>query len=417
MRSPRRYGTPLYTSTMRGAARAIAACAEGRGRASRTIFYSIKANPNPAVAAVLVARAPGSRSLRGRVPERARRPVRSERAHPVRGPRQGRRRTRARGRRRHRRDPPRVVRGDRPARRRRGPPRAEGRRVDPRQSGRSGARAVRCGWAAARRRSGSTRRRSDEVVGPVAGARQPRAHRRSSVRRHADPRRRVLGRQWAHGLASRAASRAAYRPAARDDRSRRRPRHSLLRRRRPLDLPRLAAIAAELRAQLRAEPLLAQARVIVEPGRFLAGPAGATSRADRGEDLARQRFVVADGGMHHHLAASGNLGQVIKRDYPIVAAGRFADDPAPRSPDGGRTAMHAARHAGARRGGAPRSRTGRSGGRPAIRRLRALGEPDGVSEPATAGRSPGGRLAASRSAAAGTCAEARPRRVSPRPIP
>lgn len=33
-------------------------------------------------------------------------------------------------------------------------------------------------------------------------------------------------------------------------------------------------------------------------------------------------FVVLDGGMHHHLAASGNLGQVIKRDYPIVNASR-----------------------------------------------------------------------------------------------
>ncbi len=30
-------------------------------------------------------------------------------------------------------------------------------------------------------------------------------------------------------------------------------------------------------------------------------------------------FVVMDGGMHHHLAASGNLGQIVKRNYPIVA--------------------------------------------------------------------------------------------------
>ena len=35
---------------------------------------------------------------------------------------------------------------------------------------------------------------------------------------------------------------------------------------------------------------------------------------------------VADGGMHHQLAASGNLGQVIKRDYPIVAATRLGAD-------------------------------------------------------------------------------------------
>jgi diaminopimelate decarboxylase len=29
--------------------------------------------------------------------------------------------------------------------------------------------------------------------------------------------------------------------------------------------------------------------------------------------------------MHHHLAASGNLGQVVKRDYPILAATRLSD--------------------------------------------------------------------------------------------
>ena len=31
-----------------------------------------------------------------------------------------------------------------------------------------------------------------------------------------------------------------------------------------------------------------------------------------------------EGGMNHHLAASGNLGQVIKRNYPVVAPARMA---------------------------------------------------------------------------------------------
>jgi diaminopimelate decarboxylase len=31
-----------------------------------------------------------------------------------------------------------------------------------------------------------------------------------------------------------------------------------------------------------------------------------------------KKFLVVDGGMNHHLAASGNLGQVIKRNYPIA---------------------------------------------------------------------------------------------------
>ncbi|MBP6097808.1 MAG: pyridoxal-dependent decarboxylase, exosortase A system-associated, partial [Methyloversatilis sp.] len=36
-----------------------------------------------------------------------------------------------------------------------------------------------------------------------------------------------------------------------------------------------------------------------------------------------QTFVVVDGGMHHHLAASGNFGQVIRRNYPVLVANRM----------------------------------------------------------------------------------------------
>jgi diaminopimelate decarboxylase len=36
-----------------------------------------------------------------------------------------------------------------------------------------------------------------------------------------------------------------------------------------------------------------------------------------------KKFLILDGGMHHHLAASGNLGQVIKRNYPIALINRL----------------------------------------------------------------------------------------------
>lgn len=100
---------------------------------------------------------------------------------------------------------------------------------------------------------------------------------------------------------------------------------------RELDLAAVAAGVPALRAQLAAEPLLAGARVILEPGRFLVGPAGVYLMAVRAVKVSRgSRFVIVDGGMHHHLAASGNLGQVVKRDYPITLVGRgdIADDPA-----------------------------------------------------------------------------------------
>jgi diaminopimelate decarboxylase len=35
-----------------------------------------------------------------------------------------------------------------------------------------------------------------------------------------------------------------------------------------------------------------------------------------------QVFLVTDGGLHHHLAASGNFGQVIRKNYPVVIGNR-----------------------------------------------------------------------------------------------
>lgn len=91
-----------------------------------------------------------------------------------------------------------------------------------------------------------------------------------------------------------------------------------------LDLSQIAGIAQSLRGKLASEPLLRDARVILEPGRFLTGSAGVYLMAVRSVKPSRgTQFVVCDGGMHHHLAASGNLGQVVKRDYPILAAGKL----------------------------------------------------------------------------------------------
>lgn len=87
-----------------------------------------------------------------------------------------------------------------------------------------------------------------------------------------------------------------------------------------LDLGALKAGAAALAERVRAEPLLAPARTVLEPGRFLVGPAGLYVVRVRAVKRSRgSLFVIADGGMHHHLAASGNLGQVVKRDFPVVA--------------------------------------------------------------------------------------------------
>jgi diaminopimelate decarboxylase len=92
----------------------------------------------------------------------------------------------------------------------------------------------------------------------------------------------------------------------------------------PLDLDAVAAAVPELTALLKSEPLIAGARAIVEPGRFLVGEAGLyVSEINAVKQSRGTRFLVMEGGMNHHLAASGNLGQVIKRNYPVVAPARM----------------------------------------------------------------------------------------------
>lgn len=98
----------------------------------------------------------------------------------------------------------------------------------------------------------------------------------------------------------------------------------------PLDLAALRAGLPALMATVAGDPRLAAARIVLEPGRHLAGPAGVYVVGVRAVKHSRgSRFVITDGGMHHHLAASGNLGQVVKRDYPVVAV---VDRGGPRSP-------------------------------------------------------------------------------------
>ncbi|KAB7783601.1 type III PLP-dependent enzyme [Methylorubrum populi] len=97
-----------------------------------------------------------------------------------------------------------------------------------------------------------------------------------------------------------------------------------------LDLGAIRAGLPDLIATLRADPRLAGARVVLEPGRYLAGPAGLyAARVLAVKDSRGSRFVITDGGMHHHLAASGNLGQIVKRDFPLAAG--VEDPEAPRA--------------------------------------------------------------------------------------
>ena len=84
----------------------------------------------------------------------------------------------------------------------------------------------------------------------------------------------------------------------------------------------LAAIAAE------AAEKMPQAEIVIELGRYLVGEAGiyVTKVLDRKVSRGLT-YLVTDGGLHHHLSASGNFGQVIRKNYP-AAIGNRMDEPA-----------------------------------------------------------------------------------------
>ena len=74
----------------------------------------------------------------------------------------------------------------------------------------------------------------------------------------------------------------------------------------------------------RAKSALPEARLVIELGRFLVGEAGVYVCKVIDRKISRgQVFLVTDGGLHHHLAASGNFGQVIRKNYPVVIGNKI----------------------------------------------------------------------------------------------
>ena len=89
------------------------------------------------------------------------------------------------------------------------------------------------------------------------------------------------------------------------------------------------AVGAALGETLeRRDAVLADSRFAMELGRWLVAEAGVylTRIVDR-KTSHGEVFLVTDGGLHHQLAASGNFGTVIRRNYPIAIADRFGGAP------------------------------------------------------------------------------------------
>lgn len=90
----------------------------------------------------------------------------------------------------------------------------------------------------------------------------------------------------------------------------------------PLDIGAVGAALAERFGGL--PESLSATELCIELGRYLVGEAGVylTRVIDRKVSHG-QTFLITDGGLHHQLAASGNFGTVVRRNYPLAIATRF----------------------------------------------------------------------------------------------
>jgi diaminopimelate decarboxylase len=87
------------------------------------------------------------------------------------------------------------------------------------------------------------------------------------------------------------------------------------------------AVGSALEAVLAKRPtILRDTRFAIELGRWLVGEAGVylTRIVDRKVSQG-ETFLITDGGLHHQLAASGNFGTVVRRNYPVAIASRLGE--------------------------------------------------------------------------------------------
>lgn len=90
----------------------------------------------------------------------------------------------------------------------------------------------------------------------------------------------------------------------------------------PLDLTDIGANLATLCDSLDAR--FPKCELVLELGRYLVGEAGVYICTITDKKISRgQVFLVTDGGLHHHLSASGNFGQIIRKNYPVAIANKI----------------------------------------------------------------------------------------------
>ena len=92
----------------------------------------------------------------------------------------------------------------------------------------------------------------------------------------------------------------------------------------PLDMRKLGESLEILLKTVENDPLFRGTHFLIEPGRYLVGEAGVYIARINDVKISRgKKFLILDGGMNHHLAASGNLGQTIKRNFPMALVAKL----------------------------------------------------------------------------------------------
>jgi diaminopimelate decarboxylase len=89
------------------------------------------------------------------------------------------------------------------------------------------------------------------------------------------------------------------------------------------DLARFGKGFRELLASYRSDPRLSGCRFLFELGRYLVADAGIyVTKVVDVKEMRGKTFVTTDGGMNHHLTATGNMGQVFRKSYPLLNLSR-----------------------------------------------------------------------------------------------
>ena len=90
------------------------------------------------------------------------------------------------------------------------------------------------------------------------------------------------------------------------------------------ELDRFGEGLREILSSYRPDPRLEGCRFLFELGRYLVADAGLyVTRVVDVKDMRGKTFAVTDGGMNHHLTATGNMGQVFRKAYPLLNLSRM----------------------------------------------------------------------------------------------